>query len=81
IFTLPEARWAGHWRIVLDTKSPEPPELAPASSVLSLLPEAALANAADMPPEDYHPQGEVFHAGSQIELIGRSLVVLERVSA
>jgi len=81
IFTLPEARWAGHWRIVLDTKSAEPPVLAPATSVLSMLPEAALANASDMPTEDYHPQGEVFHAGSQIELIGRSLVVLERVSA
>ena len=46
-FTLPEDRWGQRWRVVLDTRAPDVPRLAPASPVSAVLPEAALANAAN----------------------------------
>jgi hypothetical protein len=57
------------------------PRLAPASPVSAVLPEAALANATSGGGEGNDVIGDDFHAaGSSYELIGRTVVVLERVS-
>ena len=78
-FTLPDARWGERWRPVLDTRSEEPPRLAPALPMSSALPEAALVNAAELgEPAPLPPELDLHAAGSQIELTGRSLVLLER---
>jgi glycogen operon protein len=81
IFTLPPDRWGQRWRVVFDTREPDVPRLAPASPVSAVLPEAALANAANEGGDTNNAIGDDYHAsGSNYELIGRSVVVLERVS-
>jgi glycogen operon protein len=85
-FTMPLARWGARWRLVLDTNDGVPPRRPPVSTVVAVLPEAALANAAESGADGgvaasagKPPESEVVTAGSQYELAGRSLVLLERV--
>ncbi len=85
-FTLPEARWGARWRLVLDTNDGQTARPAPVSPVASVLPEAALANAAEngaepstMQAPPGPPESDPPSAGGQYELAGRSLVLLERV--
>ncbi len=78
-FTLPEARWGARWRVVFDTREADAPRLAWASSVASVLPEAALENAAHNPASVEPAHKDVHVAGGQYELIGRSVVLFERV--
>jgi isoamylase len=80
-FTVPRDPESGQWRVVLDTASADPPRLAPASPVTTALPDVALSNipvdAVERPPVDADNWRA---AGSQMELIGRSLVLLERAA-
>jgi glycogen operon protein len=79
-FHLPDQRWGTTWRLVFDTSQPHVPRLAPASPISAVLPDIALENAtqggegAAVVGDDYHA------AQSEYELIGRSLVLFERVS-
>ena len=78
-FTLPDARWGERWRVVFDTHQPDMPRLAPASPVSAVLSSAALENATEGG-EGAEALGDDYHvAGSQYALIGRSIVLFERV--
>ena len=55
------------------------PRLAPASSITSVLPETALENAADGGEGAAVLGGDFQVAGSEYQLIGRSVVLFERV--
>jgi hypothetical protein len=80
LFHLPDQRWGKTWRLVFDTRQPEVPRLAPASLVSAVLPDVALENAIEGR-EGAAVLGDDFHAArSEYELIGRSLVLFERVS-
>jgi pullulanase/glycogen debranching enzyme len=79
IFTLPESRWGERWRVVFNTQDPDVPRLTAASPVTAALPEAALANATADEGSSSSPSDELHAAGSNYELIGRSVAVLERV--
>jgi glycogen operon protein len=84
-FTLPPERWGRQWRLVLDTNDGLPPRPQPVSTVVAVLPEAALANAAENGSDGTasspaaQPEEDHLAAGSQLEVAGRSLVLLERV--
>jgi glycogen operon protein len=79
IFTLPAERWGKRWRLVFDTRSPAVPRLSPISSVTSVLPEVALANAVQSGADVAALAADLYLPGTKYELIGRSTVVLERV--
>ena len=79
-FHLPDERWGKNWRLVFDTRHPDVPRLLPASPVSAVLPDVALENATEGG-EGAAVLGDDYHAaGSEYELIGRSLVLFERVS-
>jgi glycogen operon protein len=80
IFTLPSQRWGKAWRVVLDTQTGEPPQSVPTPTVSSVLPEAAIANSPDLPSGDAtDDDADGLQPGEHVELVGRSLVLLERV--
>jgi hypothetical protein len=80
-FVVPGPDWGNHWRTLLDTRSPDPPRLAPAATVTAALPEAALSNFADTGTNESSEDGQHrVAAGARLELVGHSIVVLERVS-
>jgi isoamylase len=72
-FTLPQERWAKHWRRVLDTATEKPPATEAMPSADELLPTDPNATA-DSPAR---PRADLLPAGSQTELIGRSMVLLQ----
>jgi glycogen operon protein len=74
-FTLPSDRWAKRWRRVLDTADGTPPTIAPLPTADEMLPTSIQAEATA---EDHSGHG-LLHAGMQIELAGRSVVLLERI--
>jgi isoamylase len=79
IFTLPEERWGKRWRLVFDTQTADVPRLAPVSPITAVLPDAALTNATDQQGQAGAIADDAHAASSNYELIGRSVVVLERV--
>jgi len=78
-FKLPDERWGKHWRVVFDTHQPDVPRLAPASSITAVLPETALENAGEGGEGAAVLGGDFQVASGEYQLIGRSVVLFERV--
>jgi glycogen operon protein len=74
-FTLPGPRWGARWRLILDTRDPDPARASTPSPVVVALPEAALEQALWNGGDE---EDGLLESGAGIELIGRSMVLLER---
>ncbi len=74
-FSLPGERWGSGWRLIVDTRTAEPARRSTRTGAAVALPDVPLDGAAPALDDD---DEEVLGAGAGIELLGRSLVLLER---
>jgi glycogen operon protein len=71
-FKMPAARWGRRWRVVLDTRSGDPARPAEAPAAAAALPGSVLSSAPSSMDAD------LLEAGQDLEVIGRSFVLLQR---